>query len=59
MDAQLVFINVVFSYLSEHPVWPQKIMHKRVFEFDADFSAVVTYGEISHIWEDNLKYFPG
>ena len=49
VGAELVLINVVCSYLSEHPGGHQKIRHKRVFEFNAKFSAVVTDGEISHL----------
>lgn len=53
MGAELVLINVVCSYLSEHPGGHQKIRHKRVFEFNAKFyakfSVVVTDGEINHI----------
>lgn len=59
MDAQLVFISVVCSYFSEHPGWLQRNMHKRMLEFNAKFSVVVTDGGISHIEKDNLENFPG
>lgn len=46
MDAQLVFINICFPYLSEHLVDLKRLCTEGI-EFNVEFPAVVTDGEIN------------